>query len=179
MAPIGAKIMLRRGLRVVGALAALLLAAPLASDASFITVDDSDPNTITITAGDFEEGFFVDGVLLTIGLGDSGSITFPDGGHSISGSWIDLGVTPPGARVDVLFADTAAPTAVTSGIEMGASTDGFLATLSGSFGGFTGFPYFITGLPTFAQNGPSITVPFSFPFLSGSFTSEGAPRAVP
>jgi len=49
--------------------AALTLSVP--ASAAFITIDDSDLATITITAGDFEEGFFVDGNLLTSGLGNS------------------------------------------------------------------------------------------------------------
>ncbi|MBX9583347.1 MAG: PEP-CTERM sorting domain-containing protein [Gemmataceae bacterium] len=159
-------------------LAALLaaLAAP-AANAAYITIDDSDPDSITITAGDFEGGFFVDGDLLTIGLGDSGSITLPDGGYLIAGSWIDLGEAG-GDRVDVSFALSTDPTAVTSGVEFGAGSDGFFATLTGSFGGFTGFPYFFTADPTFPQDGS--TVPFGVAFLSGSFTSEAAePAAVP
>ncbi len=47
------------------------------ANAAFINIDDSDPNTITINAGDFEGGFSVNGNLLTSGLGNSGSITLP------------------------------------------------------------------------------------------------------
>ncbi|MBX9583720.1 MAG: PEP-CTERM sorting domain-containing protein [Gemmataceae bacterium] len=79
--------------------------------------------------------------------------------------------------MDVLFALPVDPTAVTSGVEFGATSDGSLATLNGSFGGFTGFPYFTTGLATFPQDGS--TVNFGLAFLSGSFTSEVAPAAVP
>ncbi len=145
------------------------LVAP--SQAAFISIDDSDPAFITITAGDFEGGFFVDGALLTIGLGSSGSITFPDGGHSISGSWIDLGATPAGARVDLLFALASDPAFATSGIEFAASTDGFFGTLGGSFGGFIDPTlYFATPLPTTPQDGH--TEFGSVPFLSVSFKSE-------
>ena len=152
-----------------------LFAAP--ANAAFIVIDDSDLGSITITAGDFEGGFLVDGVLLTSGLGDSGSVTFTDGGHSFEGSWIDLGVTPPGFRVDLLFALPGDPTAVTSGLEFSATTDGFLATLFGSFGGFTGVPYFSTGLPTAAQDGH--TELGEAPFLSVSFDSEAVDVPVP
>jgi hypothetical protein len=154
------------GLIVVG-----LFAAP--AHAAFILIDDTDLATITITAGDFEEGFFVNGVLLTIGLGSSGSITLPDGGNTIGGSWIDLGAAG-GSRVDLLFALAGSPTGVTSGVEFGAATDGLLATLVGSVGGFTGLPYFITALPTLLQNGQ---VAFSgMPFLSVEFRSEAVPE---
>ncbi len=157
-------------------LSSVLLAGALVApaQAAFITIDDSDPSFITITAGDFEGGFFVDGVLLTTGLGSSGSITFPDGGHSISGTWIDLGATAPGSRVDILFAVASDPAFATSGVEFGASTDGLSATLGGSFGGFIDPSlYFPTALPTFLQDGS--TQFGGLPFLSVSFKSELVP----
>ena len=158
----------------------LLLALGLAAfgvsraDAAFITIDDSDLASITITAGDFENGFSVDGSLLTIGLGESASITLPDASHSISGSWIDDGAAN-GASLDVLFAILGLPTDVTSGITFDATSDGFFASLAGSIDGFTGGTYYSTALPTNLQNGQ--TVPGSAPFLSVSFQSEAA--AVP
>ena len=166
---------MRYNFRSVAGLAGLvtgLAVAPIAS-AAFINIDDSDPNQITITAGDFEGGFSVNGVLLTTGLGASGSVTLADGGYSISGRWIDLGLADD-TRVDLLFALPGAPTDVTSGIEFGAASDGLFATLSGSFGGFLGSPYFPTGLPTALQDGSTIIGGTAF--LSVSFTSE---RAVP
>lgn len=147
----------------------LVLASAGVTQAAFITIDDSDPNSITITAGDFERGFSVNGNLLTLGLGDSGSITLPDGGHSIQGSWIDLGADIAGSTTNVYFAFPVDPTGVTSGIQFFSQSDGTLATLDGSFGGLIGFPYFV-GSPTAAQDGH--TENFFVPFLSGSFTSE-------
>ena len=148
--------------------AALTLSVP--ASAAFITIDDSELATITITAGDFEEGFFVDGNLLTSGLGNSGSITLPDGGYTIQGSWIDLGQADD-ARVDLLFALPGDPTFSTSGMEFGAESNGTFATLGGSFGGYVNPSlYFPTGLPTLEQNGQ---IGFSgMPFLSVAFTSE-------
>ena len=155
---------------------AVSLVAP--SQAAFITIDDSDLTTITITAGDFEGGFFVDGVLLTTGLGASGSITRDDGGYSISGSWIDLGVTTAGSRVDIHFALPSDLAFSTSGVEFDGSTDGFFATLTGSFGGFIdSSQYFPINLPTTLQDGH--TEFGSLPFLTVSFKSEAAPTAVP
>ena len=61
------------------------------ASAAFITIDDRNVNSVTISAGDFEGGFFVNGDLLTTGLGNSGSVTLADGGFTISGSWIDEG----------------------------------------------------------------------------------------
>lgn len=146
------------------------------ANAAFINIDDSDPNTITINAGDFEGGFSVNGNLLTSGLGNSGSITLPDGGNSISGTWIDLGQAG-NQRVDILFALPGNPTFSTSGIEFGATSDGSFATLSGSVGGFVDPSlYFFTGLPTVAQDGH--TENGGVAFLSVSFISEN-PNPVP
>jgi len=154
--------------RFVGVMCAALLALP--ASAAYIAIDDSDRDSITITAGDFEEGFFVDGVLLTMGIGDSGSITLLDGGHGISGSWIDLG-TADGTRVDLLFALATNPGFTTSGLEFGAISDGSLATLTGSFGGYIDPSlYFATALPTLGQNGQ--TGYAGTGFLSVSFRSE-------
>ena len=150
-----------------------LSAAP--AHAAFITVDDTDLLNITLTAGDFELGFFVDGVLLTSGLFTSNSITLADGAaHTISGSWLDLGQS--GGSLDILFAPPSAPADVTSFLRFTTSTDGLLGTLSGDFGGFTGATFFSTGLATDAQNGQTIVD--SVPFLSVSMASE-TPAAVP
>lgn len=155
------------GKLTAAAAVAACMAAP--SQAAFIAIDDSDPSTITITAGDFEGGFSVNGVLLTTGLGSSGSITLPDGGYTIQGTWIDNGAADA-TRVDILFS-LSDPTFVTSGIEFGATSDGRNATLTGSFGGFVDPSlYFPTGLPTNPQDGR--TVLGATAFLSVSFTSE-------
>ena len=148
------------------------LALSTPAQAAFIVIDDSDLAPITITAGDFEDGFSVDGNLLTTGLGNSPSITLPDAGHSLNGSWIDLGQAD-GQRVDILFALPANPTFSTSGIEFGAASDGVSAVLSGSTGGYIDPSlYFNTALPTLAQNGQ--TGVGGLPFLSVSFISENA-----
>lgn len=157
--------------RVLFALAlGALFAVP--ANAAFITVNDNDLGNITLTAGDFESGFFVDGVLLTAGLGDSDSITFTDGAiHTISGSWITLGQT--GGPVNVLFALPASPTNVTSFLRASMPSAG---NLVGDFAGFTGATYFVTALATLPQNGQVVNT--GLPFLSISFDSE-APQAVP
>lgn len=149
-------------------LAALVLALPSGLGAAYILVDDRDPNTITISAGDFEEGFYLDGDLFTIGLGSGNTTTLPDAGYNISGSWIDEGLS--GGRVDLLFTMPGDPSLVYSGIEFGTSTDGFLGTLVGSFGGANGNVYFTTVLPTALQNGQALDG--SAPFLSVRFISE-------
>lgn len=149
-----------------------LLSASACANAAFISIDDSDPSTVTITAGDFEGGFFVNGSLLTMGLGTSGSITLPDEGYFIDGSWIDLGAAD-GTAVSVLFALPSDPAFATSGIEFGATSDGTTATLSGSFGGYIDPSlYFPTAETTHLQDGR--TVLGGTAFLSVSFTSEAA-----
>ena len=164
-------------LKLIAALAAVFgvgFSAPAL--AAFIAIDDSDPANITISAGDFEGGFSVNGSLLTIGLGSSASLTLPDGGNSISGTWIDLGEAN-NTRVDLLFALPGNPTFTTSGIEFGVTSDGTNATLSGSFGGFIDPSfYFFTTLPTLPQDGG--TGIGGVAFLSVSFISEGV-GAVP
>ena len=146
----------------------------LSASAAYINIDDSDINTITISAGDFENGFYVNGTLLTSGLGGSGSLTLADGGYTISGSWIDLGQAG-GDRIDLLFALLGNPAFTTSGIEFGATTDGSFGTLNGSFGGYVDPSlYFFTGLPTLEQNGQ--TGYGAIDFLSVSFISESVPE---
>ncbi len=151
-----------------------LFAAP--ARAAFISVNDNDLANITLTAGDFEAGFYVDGVLLTSGLGDSGSVTFADGGiHAITGSWIDLGqsVSP----VNILFALPGSPADVTSYLRFTTSTDSVVGTLAGDFAGFAGASYFATALPTNAQNGQIVNG--AAPFLSVGFDSEAAAAPEP
>jgi hypothetical protein len=146
----------------------LLMLSAIPSQAAFISFDDSNPFTITVTAGDFENGFFVNGNLLTTGIGDSASITLPDGGNNFSGSWIDLGFSD-GSQHQILFALPSDPTAVTSGATYSATTDGNNGTITGTFGGFVGTPYFGSA-GTFPQDGS--TQFDSEPFLTISFTSE-------
>lgn len=161
---------IRKRVSVLTALfAGFALSAPPVS-AAYINIDDSDLNTITISAGDFESGFWVDGNLLTTGLGNGGSITLADGGYNISGSWIDLGQADD-SRVDLLFALPSNPTFSTSGIEFGTTTDGHLGTLFGTFGGYVDPSlYFDTALPTLAQDGQTGSAGVAF--LSVSFISE-------
>jgi hypothetical protein len=146
------------------------------AEAAFLNIDDSDLTSITITAGDFEAGFSVDGTLLTSGLGNSGSITLPDASHTISGSWIDDGFAN-GATLNILFALAGLPTQVTSGVSFSAASDGVFAALNGTVDGFTGSSYFVTALPTLDQNGQTgVGGPA---FLSVSFQSEAAPVPEP
>ena len=162
---------MRKALLSAIALCALtLFAAP--ANAAYILWDDNDLGQITVTAGDFEFGFSVNGSQLTIGLGNSGSITLVDADGQFSGSWFDLGQSVAG-HTDVLFGLPSDPTAVTSGVEYTLATDGRVGTITGTFGGFNGIPYFGAG-STFAQDGHVEL--FNAPFLSMSFDSEAVPE---
>ena len=153
------------------ALAFTAAALPAAHSAALV-IDDTDVNTITITANDFEQGLYVNGNLLQMGLSNPASITLADGGYSISGSWIDLGATATG-RIDISFAVAGNPTGVTSGIELATSSDGTYGTISGSFGGYLGTPYF-SGSPTVLQDGHTENA--GLPYFGLAFTSEPVPE---
>lgn len=151
---------------------ALALFVSVPAQAAYITIDDSDVNTITISAGDFEQGFYVNGTLLTIGLGSGGSITLADGSvDSYSGSWIDLGATTAG-NTNHFFG---LGTEVYSGIESSASTDGFYGSIVGAFAGFDLGSSYGPNPATRPQDGSAVD--FSRPYLSARFISEVA--AVP
>jgi hypothetical protein len=162
--------MLKRLFLVLPVLA--LFATP--AHAAYISIDDSSFSKITITAGDFEFGFSVDGVLLTTGLFQSGTITLDDAGHSFSGSWIDPSGAPS-SRMDILFALPGNPTFTTSGLESAYSSSRGIGTIAGTFGGYIDPSlYFFTSTPTFLQDGH--TEFGSLPFLSASFRSETVPE---
>ncbi len=158
-------------------MAALALALTSSVHAAYISFDDSDLNTITITAGDFENGFSVNGTPFAFGIGVSDSITLLDGGYSFKGSWIDLGVSGNGSTSSILFSESGNPTGITSGVVANASSDGFYGTLNGStFGGYSGTVYG-TSAGAFDQN--SGTQVGGLPFLSISFTPERTSASVP
>lgn len=150
----------------VAALAALALPA----QAAYILIDDSDVNTITISAGDFERGFYVNGNLLTIGLFTGASLTLADGAvYTFSGSWIDNGLS--GSSTDRYFG---IGNVVYSGVESSASSSAGFGTITGAFAGFDfGVPYG-TDAATMPQDGS--VADFSYPFLSVSFRSEAVPE---
>lgn len=160
------------------AVSTALLALSMPASAAFIHIDDSDLSNITITAGDFERGFSVNGTELTSGLGNSASITLADGLlHTIGGTWDDNGLAD-NVRLDLLFALAGDPDFATSGIEFLATTAGGFATLSGTIGGFLDSSlYFSTTVTTLLQDGQ--TGGGAVPFLTVLFTSEVPPTSVP
>jgi len=150
----------------VAALASVVLPA----QAAYISIDDSNASTITITAGDFEGGFYVNGSLLTTGLGNGGTLTLADGlTYTFSGSWIDLGLSS--GSTDRFFG---IGNVVYSGVESTASSDGYWGTISGYFSGFDPAVHGGTSAATMPQDGSSAD--FSYPYLSASFRSESVPE---
>lgn len=155
-------------------LAGLIVSFSLSTSvsAAFINIDDSDLATITISAGDFEDGFSVNGNLLTTGIGGRGSITLTDGLYNISGRYLDLGQTSGRARIPILFGFSSNPAVATSGTELGFEIDAAFVTVSGLVVGFTepATLFDTLSLPTLEQNGQTGTG--SSPFLTVSFISE-------
>ncbi|MCX5805967.1 MAG: VPLPA-CTERM sorting domain-containing protein [Proteobacteria bacterium] len=144
----------------------LLFIAP--ASAAWFTIDDSNPLTVTISAGQFEGGFYVDGQLLTSGY-DSGSITLPDSVHDFSGSWITYGA--PAGNTEILFARAGNPTIVTSGLMASwENSDVIFSYLEGGFGCYVGPGYFTTGNTTVLQDGH--TEYSSAPYMGITFVSE-------
>ncbi len=155
--------------------ASLAFSAP--ASAAFIAIDDSNLNTITINAGQFESGFWVNGNLLTSGYG-TGSITLIDGTPiTISGNWIDLNVTGAGTTIAMLFAPSSG-TSYTSGMLLNAATHSYNhGSLSGTIEGYDPSVNFATTYPTVLQDGHMETS--SLPYMSISFVSEATPVPEP
>lgn len=147
---------------------AMLASVVLPAQAAYISIDDSDANTITITAGDFEDGFYVNGSLLTSGLGNGASLTLADGiVYSFNGSWVDLGLS--GSSTNRYFGLGGV---VYSGVESSAASAGVFGTITGDFAGFDpAVPYGSNPL-VLPQDGSSAD--FSYPYLSATFHSEAA-----
>lgn len=152
------------------AVVAVSLAFSAPVSAAYIAVDDSNPDTITILAGQFEHGFWVNGTQLTTGLG-GGSITLPDGTPiTIRGSWVDLNKTGTGTMVDLLFGPSGGGS-YTSGMLLNAHTSSFFyGSLTGTIEGFDPAVSFSTPYPTVLQDGHMGVS--SLPYMGISFTSE-------
>lgn len=154
-------------------LAAALTAASVPAQAAFITVDDSALDTITITAGDFERGLSINGVELTRGLFNSGSITLADSQEIIlSGSWIDLGRS--GSDFGAYFGEGGS---IQSGVIGSASSDGLYGSIRALLVGYAPGNDLGTTPLLRAQDGSRFG--FSQPFLSATFISEVASVPAP
>jgi hypothetical protein len=164
----GIKMIDRLNTRILAVAALASVALP--AQAAYISIDDSDANTITITAGDFERGFYVNGSLLTSGLGNGGTLTLADGfTYSFSGSWIDNGLSSGSTDRYFGIGDV-----VYSGVESTASSDGSFGTILGYFAGFDAAVHGGSNPATMPQDGSSAD--FSYPYLSASFRSEAVPE---
>ena len=134
----------------IGALTPGVAAATVAPPAASIIVDDSDPNSITITQNGFAlfavgGQFVANGASLT--LADGVDYQFEGSFASVVGSFLDkeLYFSPPPPSQNV----------ITSGI-YAAYTDLGVAWVDGSLAGYSGSPYLVTAstLP-FSQNDPT------------------------
>lgn len=152
-----------------GILALTMAVTAQSTQAAFIAIDDTDPNTISIVVGDFERGFTLNGTPVTIGLGNAFTAVLPDGAaYTYSARWFDFGVG--GADLRLYFGTGAS---IQSGIDGAMSTDGTVGTLDGLIEGFDGTVF--GGFPIVApQNGGVRTVGYNG--LTISFTSEPVPE---
>ena len=165
--------------KAIAILASLTL--NLNASAAYIVIDDSDPNTITLTAGDFDGGLWVNQTLFTTGIGNSASQTFQDVTPiAMSARWDTHGeaLVGPGPGVFIFFGPVSAPTGgvVSSGISIVEPSDYIPNPYQRLDGGFAGYDdsigYGSTVFPTLEQNGQTGFA--SFPYLTVSFKSEVA-----
>lgn len=171
--------------RVALGLALAALGMTSIGQAATLNIDDSDPNTMTISWSGFDVSDFIvsiegDPTPLNI-VGASGSVVLADGAYNLDGAW-STDEANGNATQAVWFALLSDPTGVTSGVNASAIFLNNIATLVGTnTGGFIGSVYFSPFSPTSPQDAPSETVLFSLggtDTLTGSFTSE-AVVAVP
>ncbi len=146
---------------LTGAVALLLASAP--ASAAYLTIDDSNPGTYTLTAGGFN-GFSVDGAIVVNSALQTG-LVFADGlDHYFSATLLGA-IVPIAVNAYVEFALPSAPTELTSYLAYTYSSDitinGAVATLSGSFGGAGDFPYFGAGPGALPQDGRTVTIPLA------------------
>jgi hypothetical protein len=170
---------IRNAMIVALASIALSLVFIAPASAAWFIIDDSNPLTVTISAGDFEGGFYVEGqpLPLTIGFGNRGSITLPDigEGYSISGSWITQGES--GSK-EILFALAGNPTVVTSGLTAYWVGEEGKGSPFSSFNGESGFGCYNgpAGYPEVTPNSivfqDGHTESYETPYLSITFISE-------
>lgn len=154
-------------------LAAILMTfAFIPAHAAFITIDDSALNTITITAGDFEGGFSVNGTLLTSGLSNSNSITLADGvAHNFSGSF-DLMQNFLQLQVFAFLEYVGLAGLTYSGVQLIGTAGGFFGAVSGEFSGFDPLVFHGPVIGVGPQDGS--TFAFDLPYFSTSFKSEAS-----
>src|SRR5437660_912908 len=167
-----------RTLHFVAVLVGLAVLGPRAASAAFISIDDTTvEGSVTITAGDFEGGFSANGVLLSSGLGTSGSLTVDEalGPLTFSGSWIDLGASGAGSTTQYMV-EPSDPTTVSDILSQSWSTDGTFGTINGTFTSDSGLGLGL--LPPDAVPSGEL-VDFSHPFLSASATSDVADVPAP
>lgn len=158
---------------VAGSVLALGLALAVGpSQAAFITIDDSDPNTVTIIAGDFEGGFTLNGLLFTSGLGNSNSTTLADGAfHSFDARWIDR--RAGGSNLELYFGTG---TDITSGMAATFTTAPSFSGNASLVGDFYGYDGSVIGNGVIGAPQDGSTQIAGYNGLSISFKSESVPE---
>lgn len=153
----------------------LALAAMQPAHAALFFIDDSDPNTITISLNDFENGFYVNGDLVQQGLNNFAQVTLPDTSLIIfSGSWLDLGLTVTGTST-VFFSELGGTALYSSGVSADQNSDGSYGTISGTI-----FPEGSGGVDVTGATFALGTVrTFSQPFMGATFVSEAVDTPEP
>jgi hypothetical protein len=161
------------------ATAAALALAVSPANAAYITIDDSDPDTFTLTAGGFN-GFLVNNAIVPVFTLASG-LTFNDGqDQTYSATLLNQVVFFP-INSFLRFAPATAPDEIMSYIgfvyESSFTTEGAIATISGTFGGSGVSPYFIDTLSVLPQDGGTYVA--NLPGIDITFITEAADTPEP
>jgi hypothetical protein len=160
--------MTRYSLLIGTAMLALGLGVSERAEAAWILIDDSNVDTITISAGDFEGFFNVNGTPLPSGQ----SVTLPDSTYvSFQGSWIDLGLTQ--SDYLLLFFSPGGGYDATSYMEALIDTNGSMGQIDATIKGYEDDIIVAYGYYGYPQGQVHH---FSAAFLTGTFISESVPE---
>ena len=154
------------------------LAAAHAGAATISFDDTAADETITVSACDFENGAFVNGVLLGLcGSGFGGSVTLSESSGTInfSGGWIDQGLSGTGTRT-IYLVEAGTPTVISdiftySFVQSSANSANILIDFTSDLNGSLGsLPVGVDPADVFVENGQPVR--FSLPFLTGQVHSS-------
>lgn len=100
------------------AIAATLAATGIAGARPVLTVDDSDPSTMSITASGFTGGLLVDIGGAYTALPDGDTLTLPDGAYFIHGTWAWPSSVDQNGSITLQFAKPPDMISVVSGLQL-------------------------------------------------------------
>ncbi len=149
-------------------LALVSLAAPAMAPAANLSFDNSVTSTVTVTAGDFESGLYLNGSASPLQQGyNSASSSLSPGNTpiSFSGTWIELGQS--GTGTNTLYVVIPGTSNVVNIFSYQWATGGFQSTVSGTFtsGSLGTVPDGVNPSNVYPANGTPIG--WSLPFLGG------------